>query len=224
MANAWDLYKAKTYSNPTHTQVSGGAEAWEATKKNATRPVEKTKKPITTLPTLKTSGGTSSTGSFDALWAIPQKAKDIVKNTDRQTLLDRRNILESRRESLRSANVGGVGTFSHANDSNATRIRELDDEIASVDRFLDLQNQIELQPYEQKVDPAREALSKHSIQTNLARRSRDLTYEESKQAAKKADELRRDVEKKQRGVEGIKYKQGYQDITRDGVTVKGAGG
>lgn len=33
MANAWDLYKAKTYSNPTHTQVSGGAEAWEATKK-----------------------------------------------------------------------------------------------------------------------------------------------------------------------------------------------
>lgn len=215
MANAWDLYKAKTYSNPTHTQVSGGAEAWEATKKNATRPVEKTKKPITTLPTLKTSGGTSSTGSFDALWALPQKAKDIVKNTDRQALLDRRNILESRRESLRSANVGGVGTFSHANDSNATRIRELDDEIASVDRFLDLQNQIELQPYEQKVTPAREALSKHSIQTNFARRSRDLTYEESKQAAKKADELRREVEKKQRGVEGIKYKQNYQDITQD---------
>ena len=119
MANAWDLYKSKTYSNPTHTQVSGGAEAWESAKKNATRPVEKTKKPITTLPTLKTSGGTSSTGSFDALWALPQKAKDIVKNTDRQALLDRRNILESRRESLRSANVGGVGTFSHANDSNA---------------------------------------------------------------------------------------------------------
>lgn len=216
MANAWDLYKAKTHSNPTHTQVSGGAEAWEAAKQNATRPPEKNKKPITTLPTLKTSGGTSSTGSFDALWALPQKAKDIVKNTDRQALLDRRNILESRRESLRSANVGGVGTFSHANDSNATRIRELDDEIASVDRFLDLQNQIELQPYEQKVTPAREALSKHSIQTNFARRSRDLTYEESKQAAKKADELRREVEKKQRGVEGIKYKQGYQDITRDG--------
>lgn len=215
MANAWDLYKAKTYSNPTHTQVSGGAEAWEATKKNATRPVEKTKKPITTLPTLKTSGGTSSTGSFDALWALPQKAKDIVKNTDRQTLLDRRNILESRRESLRSANVGGVGTFSHANDSNATRIRELDDEIASVDRFLDLQNQIELQPYEQKVTPAREALSKHSIQTNLARRSRGFTYEDAKRADEKASELRRELEKKQRGVEGIQYKQNYQDITQD---------
>ena len=215
MANAWDLYKAKTYSNPTHTQVSGGAEAWEATKKNATRPVEKTKKPITTLPTLKTSGGTSSTGSFDALWALPQKAKDIVKNTDRQTLLDRRNILESRRESLRSANVGGVGTFSHANDSNATRIRELDDEIASVDRFLDLQNQIELQPYKQKVTPAREALSKHSIQTNLARRSRGFTYEDAKRADEKASELRREVEKKQRGVEGIQYKQSYQDITQD---------
>lgn len=215
MANAWDLYKAKTYSNPTHTQVSGGAEAWEATKKNATRPVEKTKKPITTLPTLKTSGGTSSTGSLDALWALPQKAKDIVKNTDRQALLDRRNILESRRESLRSANVGGVGTFSHANDSNATRIRELDDEIASVDRFLDLQNQIELQPYKQKVTPAREALSKHSIQTNLARRSRGFTYEDAKRADEKASELRREVEKKQRGVEGIQYKQNYQDITQD---------
>lgn len=163
-----------------------------------------------------TSGGKSTAGWVDALFSLPGKAVDAVKNADRQTLLEKRNTLEARRDALRSANVGGVGTFSHANDSNATRIRELDDEIASVDRFLDLQNQIELQPYEQKVAPAREALSKHSIQTNLARRSRDLTYEESKQAAKKADELRREVEKKQRGVEGIKYKQGYQDITRDG--------
>lgn len=164
----------------------------------------------------QTSGGTSTAGWVDALFSLPGKAVDAVKNADRQTLLEKRNTLEDRRDALRSANVGGVGTFSHANDSNATRIRELDDEIASVDRFLDLQNQIELQPYEQKVTPAREALSKHSIQTNFARRSRDLTYEESKQAAKKADELRREVEKKQRGVEGIKYKQGYQDITRDG--------
>lgn len=162
------------------------------------------------------SGGTSTAGWVDALFSLPGKATDVVKNTDRQSLLEKRDTLESRRDALRSANVGGVSTFSHANDSNATRIRELDDEIASVDRFLDLQNQIELQPYEQKVTPAREALSKHSIQTNFARRSRDLTYEESKQAAKKADELRREVEKKQRGVEGIKYKQGYQDITRDG--------
>ena len=161
------------------------------------------------------SGGTSTAGWVDALFSLPGKATDVVKNTDRQSLLEKRDTLASRRDALRSANVGGVGTFSHANDSNATRIRELDDEIASVDRFLDLQNQIELQPYEQKVAPAREALRKHSIQTNLARRSRDLTYEESKQAAKKADELRREVEKKQRGVEGIKYKQNYQDITQD---------
>lgn len=163
----------------------------------------------------QTSGGTSTAGWVDALFSLPGKAVDAVKNADRQTLLEKRNTLEARRDALRSANVGGVSTFSHANDSNATRIRELDDEIASVDRFLDLQNQIELQPYEQKVAPAREALSQHSIQTNLARRSRDLTYEESKQAAKKADELRREVEKKQRGVEGIKYKQNYQDITQD---------
>ena len=163
-----------------------------------------------------TSGGKSTAGWVDTLFSLPGKAADVVKNTDRQALLEKRKVLETRRDNLRRSNVGGVGTFSHANDSNATRIRELDDEIASVDRFLDLQNQIELQPYEQKVTPAREALSKHSIQTNFARRSRDLTYEESKQAAKKADELRREVEKKQRGVEGIKYKQGYQDITRDG--------
>lgn len=163
-----------------------------------------------------TSGGKSTAGWVDTLFSLPGKAADVVKNTDRQALLEKRKVLETRRDNLRRSNVGGVGTFSHANDSNATRIRELDDEIASVDRFLDLQNQIELQPYKQKVTPAREALRKHSIQTNLARRSRDLTYEESKQAAKKADELRREVEKKQRGVEGIKYKQGYQDITRDG--------
>lgn len=161
------------------------------------------------------SGGTSTAGWVDTLFSLPGKAADVVKNTDRQALLEKRKVLETRRDNLRRSNVGGVGTFSHANDSNATRIRELDDEIASVDRFLDLQNQIELQPYKQKVTPAREALSKHSIQTNLARRSRDLTYEESKQAAKKADELRREVEKKQRGVEGIQYKQNYQDITQD---------
>lgn len=130
-------------------------------------------------------------------------------------MLEKRDTLESRRDALRSANVGGVGTFSHANDSNAIRIRELDDEIASVDRFLDLQNQIELQPYKQKVTPAREALSKHSIQTNLARRSRGFTYEDAKRADEKASELRREVEKKQRGVEGIQYKQNYQDITQD---------
>lgn len=168
-----------------------------------------------TVPQLSTGGVSSSAGWVDALFSLPGKAVDTVKNTDRQALLEKRNALETRRDNLRRSNVGGVGTFSHANDSNATRIRELDDEIASVDRFLDLQNQIELQPYEQKVTPAREALSKHSIQTNFARRSRDLTYEESKQAAKKADELRREVEKKQRGVEGIKYKQNYQDITQD---------
>lgn len=162
-----------------------------------------------------TSGGKSTAGWVDTLFSLPGKAADVVKNTDRQALLEKRKVLETRRDNLRRSNVGGVGTFSHANDSNATRIRELDDEIASVDRFLDLQNQIELQPYKQKVTPAREALSKHSIQTNLARRSRDLTYEESKQAAKKADELRREVEKKQRGVEGIQYKQNYQDITQD---------
>lgn len=161
-----------------------------------------------------TSGGKSTAGWVDTLFSLPGKAADVVKNTDRQALLEKRKVLETRRDNLRRSNVGGVGTFSHANDSNATRIRELDDEIASVDRFLDLQNQIELQPYEQKVTPAREALRKHSIQTNFARRSRDLTYEESKQAAKKADELRREVEKKQRGVEGIKYKQGYQDKQR----------
>lgn len=163
----------------------------------------------------QTSGGTSTAGWVDALFSLPGKAVDAVKNADRQTLLEKRNTLEARRDALRSANVGGVGTFSHANDSNATRIRELDDEIASVDRFLDLQNQIELQPYEQKVTPAREALSKHSIQTNLARRSRGFTYEDAKRADEKASELRREVEKKQRGVEGIKYKQNYQDITQD---------
>ena len=168
-----------------------------------------------TVPQLSTGGVSSSAGWVDALFSLPGKAVDTVKNTDRQALLEKRNALETRRDNLRRSNVGGVGTFSHANDSNATRIRELDDEIASVDRFLDLQNQIELQPYEQKVTPAREELSKHSIQTNLARRSRGFTYEESKQAAKKADELRREVEKKQRGVEGIKYKQNYQDITQD---------
>ena len=164
----------------------------------------------------QTSGGTSTAGWVDALFSLPGKAVDAVKNADRQTLLEKRNTLEARRDALRSANVGGIGTFSHANDSNATRIRELDDEIASVDRFLNLQNQIELQPYKQKVTPAREALSKHSIQTNLARRSRGFTYEDAQLANEKASELRREVEKKQRGVEGIKYKQGYQDITRDG--------
>lgn len=161
------------------------------------------------------SGGTSTAGWVDALFSLPGKATDVVKNTDRQSLLEKRDTLESRRDALRSANVGGVGTFSHANDSNAIRIRELDDEIASVDRFLDLQNQIELQPYKQKVTPAREALSKHSIQTNLARRSRGFTYEDAKRADEKASELRREVEKKQRGVEGIQYKQNYQDITQD---------
>lgn len=168
-----------------------------------------------TVPQLSTGGVSSSTGWVDTLFSLPGKAADVVKNTDRQALLEKRKVLETRRDNLRRSNVGGVGTFSHANDSNATRIRELDDEIASIDNFLDLQNQIEVQPYEQKVTPAREALRKHSIQTNFARRSRDLTYEESKQAAKKADELRREVEKKQRGVEGIKYKQNYQDITQD---------
>lgn len=162
-----------------------------------------------------TSGGTSTAGWVDALFSLPGKAVDAAKNADRQTLLEKRNTLEARRDALRSANVGGVGTFSHANDSNATRIRELDDEIASVDRFLDLQNQIELQPYKQKVAPAREALSQHSIQTNLARRSRGFTYEDAKRADEKASELRREVEKKQRGVEGIQYKQNYQDITQD---------
>lgn len=139
---------------------------------------------------------------------------DSVLGTDRQDLINQKSRLEQQINSARNSNVGGIGTFGHSNDSNAARIRALMEELDRVSAQLEAQSKAELADYEKKVSEAKKAQRTNTAKTNLARRSHGFTYEDSQEAQERAKELLRETENAQRSVEGVEYKQKYQDITR----------
>lgn len=129
MANAWDLYKAKTHLNPTHKQVSNGAEAWEAAKQNATRPPEKNKnpqnKPAATSQVAGSSGGIVPT-VVDRIKEINQSIPADVKKAYRENQYATSSIVGSGANTL--PNVGRELAFARRSRAGGDTVKQLQDQ------------------------------------------------------------------------------------------------
>ena len=136
-------------------------------------------------------------------------------SVDRASLVQQKNQLNKRIEVLRSANQGGLATFGTANQGNAERIRELQQQVKEIQKKLDEQNQKELAPYQQALDEAKQEQRRKNAQISAGYRSQRVSYEDLKQEQEQYKQLKQDTKAKQRALDKIKYAQSYQDLTRE---------